>query len=253
MSVGPWQPLWIGSAPHRLYGALHGASGASTAVLMAPPLLHEQPRSRRVLVEVASRIAEGGLPCLRFDYLGTGDSDGAGNQHDFAQVAHDLDAACSALAEATSAKRIVVLAWRAAALPACAWARDGGRVAAVAAWEPIVDGNAWLAALESTDRAERRQRYGDSALVDDGYLVGFEVSPRWRIDVAGARLERQPAVPLWSFERNGAMTGTRSDQRFTLPADAPRFDDGVGIENAMFLSRSLFAVVDDFVQHARVA
>ena len=80
MSVDAWQPLWIGDAPRQLYAALHAAAAARVGVLMAPPLLHEQPRSRRVLVEVASRLAALGLACLRFDYFGTGDSAGDGEQ-----------------------------------------------------------------------------------------------------------------------------------------------------------------------------
>ncbi len=253
MSVGAWQPLWIGASPRRLYGALHGAAPASHAVLMAPPLLHEQQRSRRMLVEVASRIAEAGLPCLRFDYCGTGDSDGAGNEHDFAQVAQDFDAAAAALVGATGATRIVVFAWRAAVLPANAWARDDVRVAALAAWEPIADGAAWLAALQSTDRAERQRRYGEADPVDDGHLLGLEVAPRWRDDIAAARIGRETAVPLWSFERAGAEAGVPARARFVLPPDAPRFDDERSVEDTIFHTRSLAAVVDDFAQQARAA
>jgi len=252
MSVGAWQPLWIGAASRRLYAALHGGASSRHAVLIAPPLLHEQSRSRRMLVEVASRIAGAGLPCLRFDYLGTGDSDGSGREHDFAQVGRDLGAARDALASATGASRIVVLAWRAAALPASAWAAADAGVAALAMWEPVIDGAAWLAQLEATDRAERRRRYGDAEDADDGFLLGFEVTPRWRADVAAARVEPDAAPPLWSFEREGALR-LPARQRFALPADAPRFGDETSVEDTIFWSRALCGVVDAFVEQARAA
>src|SRR5687768_1570345 len=75
--IGDWEPLWLGQDPRRLYAALHAVAGApATGVLLVPPLLHEQPRSRRFIAEVASELAAIGLPCLRFDFLGTGDSPG---------------------------------------------------------------------------------------------------------------------------------------------------------------------------------
>lgn len=246
MSVGNWQPLWIGDASRPLYAALHPAPDARVGVVMAPPLLHEQPRSRRVLVEIASRLAETGLACLRFDYFGTGDSSGGGEQHDFAAMHSDLDAAVQALRD-SGVRRVGVLAWRGSALPAWRWAGQRDDLAALAVWEPVVDGAAWLAQLEATDRAEREARYGHADRnEDDLHLMGFPTSRRWREDVAAARLDTSPRAPVWTLTRaaSGAAI-TAAAQRFELPADAPRFDDGVGIENAMFLSRKLYGVVDE--------
>lgn len=247
MSVGVWQPLWIGDASRQLYAALHPAPGARVGVVMAPPLLHEQPRSRRVLVEVASRLAECGVPCLRLDYFGTGDSAGAGEDHDFAAVHADFDIAIRALRDATGVTHVVLLAWRGAVLPACTWSGAFTSLAALAAWEPVVDGAAWLAQLEATDRTERESRYGevphDPA---DTHLMGFPTSPRWRADLAAARAALAAPATLWTIMRagtDGVMPEAR--RRFELPPDAPRFDDGVGIENAMFLSRKLYALVDE--------
>ena len=252
MSVGDWQPGWIGDAARPLYAALHAAPGAEVGVLMLPPLLHEQPRSRRVLVEVASRLAEAGLPCLRFDYYGTGESGGAGDEHDFASIHADLDVALAALQAQAAVARVVVLAWRASILPACAWADAHPEVAALAGWEPVVDGAAWVAGLEAADRDERRERYtaGEAQQVD-AYLMGFPTSPRWRGDFSAARLQAPKRAPLWVLAR--AEGGADAQRHFALPADAPRFDDGIGIENAMFLSRKLFGVVDDFAHAARAA
>jgi len=246
MSAGPWQPLWIGDASRPLYAALHPAPGARVGVAMAPPLLHEQPRSRRVLVEIAGRLAASGLACLRFDYFGTGDSAGAGEQHDFAAMQADLDAAVAALRDRAGVRRVAVLAWRAAALPAWRWAGGRDDLAALALWEPVADGAAWLAALQAADRAEREGRYGRAGRdVEDAHLMGFPVSRRWRDDVAAARLDAPPRAETWTIARAAAPAEPAAQRRFELPADAPRFDDGVGIENAMFLSRKLLGVIDE--------
>ncbi|MFI4969156.1 MAG: hypothetical protein ACHP7D_03045 [Lysobacterales bacterium] len=252
MSVGAWQPRWIGAASRPLYAAAHPAPDARVGVVMAPPLLHEQPRSRRVLVEIASRFAEAGLPCLRFDWFGTGDSAGAGEQHDFAAMHADLDAAVQALRAETGVARAAVLAFRGAALPASTWVGTGREIAALALWEPVVDGAAWLAQLEAADRSERLERYGVVADdLHDTNLMGFPTSPRWRSDVATARLggAAPGRAPVWIVARTDAlhseMMVAAPQRSFELPPDAPRFDDGVGIENAMFLSRKLFGVIDE--------
>lgn len=251
MSIGVWQPHWIGAASRQLYAALHPAPNAEVGVVMAPPLLHEQPRSRRVLVEIASRFAESGLPCLRFDYFGTGDSAGAGEEHDFLAMHTDLDAAVAALRNDAGVAQVAVLAFRGAALPAWSWAEARAEIAALALWEPVVDGAAWLMQLEAADRSERLNRYGvlqDDP--DDTNLMGLPTSPIWRADVAAARIGTPPPkrTPVWVIARGDAVGGdaiASSQCRFELPPDAPRFDDGVGIENAMFLSRKLFGVIDE--------
>ena len=248
MSVGFWQPLWLGTPARQCYAALHPVNGARTGVLMAPPLLHEQPRSRRVLVEVASRLTERGVPCLRFDYFGTGDSGGAGEVHDFAAVHADLDLAVRALRDTGGVDTVVLMAWRGAALPVWSWPDARRKVNALALWEPVLDGAAWLGALEAVDRSEREARYPNAGVMEDDYLMGFQTGARWRVDMAAARIASPAPVPAWMIAREGANDGAISQRTFRLPDDAPRFDDGIGIERAMFLSRKLYGVVDDIAQ-----
>lgn len=254
MSGPTWRPLWLGPPARRLYAAVHpGTPDARVGVLMAPPLLHEQPRSRRVLVDVANRLAAVGVPCLRFDYFGTGDSGGAGEQHDLAEMQRDLDIALDALHAETGVVRVAMLAWRASALPAWSWAQARTDLSALALWEPIGDGAAWLAELEAADRAERLSRY--DALRDDvgdTNLMGFPTSPRWRSDIAQVRLaDIAPprSAQVWWLRRegDGAATapGPLARRTIELPSDAPRFDGGVGVESVAFLSRRLQAVVDE--------
>jgi hypothetical protein len=252
MSALTWRPLWLGSSSRRLYAALHASAAAAPGigVLMAPPLLHEQARSRRILVDASNRLAAIGLPCLRFDYFGTADSDGSGEQHDVEAMRADLDVADAALRSETGVTRVVVFAWRASALVAMPWLRDRD-VAAVALWEPIVDGAHWLRRLNAADAAERVLRYGHAhADADDGNLMGFRTSPRWRTDMAAASFDASVAVgvPTWILQRAGdetpAALPTGAAQIIELPADAPQFGAGVGVESVAFLSRRLTGIVD---------
>ncbi len=242
MSPGALEPFWMGPPTRRCYAVLHGAGG-STGVLMASPLLHEQPSSRRALVDVAARLAALGLPTLHFDWYGTGDSAGAGECHDVAAMHEDLDAAMSALRERGVA-RVVLLAWGAASLVVSSWP---GRAAlpAWAAWEPVTDGAAWLAALLAADGAERQLRYGGQQPAEgDMNLMGVPVSAAWRAGIGASRLAMAPPPAPWIVARPGEVP-EGAPRHFALPADAPRLDRGVGVETTLFLPRTVFAVVDE--------
>jgi hypothetical protein len=256
MSVGAWEPFWLETNARCLYAALHrpAVAAGSTGVLLVPPLLHEQPRSRRFVTEVASGLAALGLPCLRFDFSGTGDSSGSGEELDFATMRGDLDLALAGLRSRTALERLAVLAWRGAALPVQSWLDDGRDADLLVLWEPIADGSRWLEALVRDDASERaarpRPRPGVARLAnaDDGQLMGFPVSIRLRRDLAQARLlhaRQAHGVPTWAVLRGDAPSpGIEVERSFPLPAGAPTFDGGAHMEATFFLSPPLERVVD---------
>lgn len=257
MSIGLWKPLWLGVEPRCLYAALHRppAAVASTAVVMVPPLLHEQPRSRRFIAEVASGLAALGLPCLRFDFFGTGDSDGSGDQADFASMRHDLDVAVATLRSHVGVERVALLAWRGAALPVSSWLDGGNQVDLVVLWEPIADGAQWLAQLERDDAGERAGRprlrpgFRRTATAGDGQLMGCAVSPQLRTDLARARLGIGPGaqrIATWAVLRPDAAALPLEFARvLELPAGSPTFNSGANMEATFFLSPPLEKVVDE--------
>ena len=254
MSIGDWEPNWLGPPSRGLYSALHHAtSPASIGVVLVPPLLHEQPRSRRFVAEVASQLAESGLPCLRFDFHGTGDSPGRGDEVDFASMAGDLKVATAALRSHTGVEQVVLLAWRGAALLAQPWLQQGRQGDRVVLWEPIMDGASWLRDLQRSDAHERasrpRPRPGvpRTNLQDDGQLMGFAASPRLRQDLAEARVvqaDPSQTASTWAVVRAGSPSlPVEVAKLFELPAGAPTFEGGVAMEATMFLTPPLERVV----------
>jgi hypothetical protein len=221
MSIGDWEPFWLGPSSRRLYAALHAVPGSpSTGVVLVPPLLHEMPRSRRFIAEVARELAAIGLPSLRFDFHGTGDSSGTGDELDFASMHRDLDLATTALRERTSATRLVLLAWRGSALAVRSWLGRGGMADLVVLWEPIVDGGSWLQELVQGDAGERARRPPPRAGVprntdrQTASLMGFPASPRLRGDLAQARLDGKApgTAPMWALVR-AEVTSRAGDLR----------------------------------------
>lgn len=254
MSIGAWEPSWLGPSSRPLYAALHGAPG-TTGVLLVPPLLHEAPRSRRFMVEVASEFAAMGLPCMRFDFHGTGDSSGMGEALDFASMQRDLDVAVDALRSRTGITRLVLVAWRGSALALQEWVERGGAADLIVLWEPIVDGGSWLRDLIDGDAGERAERppprAGIPRLTDpsDGQLMGFAASSRLRSDLQDARLREHIAhgrAPVWAVVRADAQALPVACSRvLPLPANAPSFNEGAAMDATFFLTPSVRELVEE--------
>lgn len=247
MSLADWEPFWMGPASHRLYAALHGSAGTpSIGVLIVPPLFHELPRSRRFIAEVANELAAMGMPTLRFDFHGTGDSGGSGDDIDFSSMHHDIDAAVAALREKTGVRRLVMLAWRGSSLVLRGWLERGGSADLVVFWEPIVDGGSWLQELMQGDVGERAvrppPRSGVPRLTDpaDGQLMGFPAPPRLRADLAKTHLDggtRRGDVPVWAIVRADVADLPMDIAKvLQLPANAPSFNVGASMDATFFLT-----------------
>ena len=259
MSLANWEPFWLGSASRRLYAALHGVAGAAvTGVVLIPPLLHEVPRSRRFIAEVASELAALGLPTLRFDFHGSGDSGGSGEDVDFASMHHDIDLAVAALRERTGIRRLILLTWSGGSLVLRGWLDRGGAADLAVLWEPIVDGGAWLHQLIDADAAERAvrppPRSGVPRLTDpaDGQLMGFPAPTRLRADLAQTRLDgsaRRGDVPVWVIARaDTAGLSMEIAKMLQLPANAPSFNVGASMDATFFLTPPVRTLIGELGQ-----
>lgn len=258
MTVGAFETLWIGAPPRRLYGALHRPPQPTSrlAMLLVPPLLHELPRARRLLTEMATSFAEQGIACLRFDFFGSGDSDGDGEQLDLASMHADLDAAAHALRAWTGAARVGVLALRGGALPVLSWLQAGGDASRAVLWEPVLDGACWLREIERLDAAERASdkryplRRGAAVLPVDDQLMGYPASERLRRDLAGLDVACAGAsmrVPVWGAS-NGEVEGLSLERAFPLPRDTPSIGGAARMDVSVFMTAGLQRVVDTLAQ-----
>lgn len=254
MSIGAHEQFWINSGGQHMVAALHraGERGGKTAALLVPPLLHEQHRSHRFLCEVASCLSEMGIPCLRFSFVGTGDSEGSGELVDLASMAADIEQAVHALQELNQCGSFVVIAFSSGALPLREWLGGGSLPIAAVLWDPVMDGAAWMLELERADERERRSLFGESASRgnpedDDGQLMGYAVSQRLRTELAGLSWRGNAStreVPLWAVLRTGLDAhGLLRERTFALPADAPGFGDNIGMDGKPTLSPRLELVV----------
>ncbi len=125
-------------------GDEQGGSELGVVIIVGGP--QYRAGSHRQFVQLARALARAGLPALRFDYRGMGDSEGA--LHQFEQVADDIAAAIAALQRARPAVRRVVL-WglcdAASAALLYLQARPDPRVCGLALLNPWVRSEASLA------------------------------------------------------------------------------------------------------------
>src|ERR1051326_1485403 len=78
-------PVYFGPPARPLFGWLHtpvAAPKTGEAIVICQPLGHEYISAHRSMRHLADRLAARGIPALRFDYDGTGDSAGTDEDPD---------------------------------------------------------------------------------------------------------------------------------------------------------------------------
>lgn len=136
-------------------GQLCGRSAADLGVVLCNPLGYEALSVHRTYRELAERLAAAGIPALRFDHAGTGDS--AGDLAD-AGVRAWLDGVGAAMAELrrrTGAARIALFGVRFGATLAALAAREQGGVDALVLWAPVASGRLYARELRAFSAAQK--------------------------------------------------------------------------------------------------
>lgn len=144
-------PFLFGAPTRRMMGIFHpaGSSPASgAAVLICLPFGHELLRSQRFFRILCDRLARAGHPTLRFDYYGCGDSLGEDLDGELDGWAEDVGAAHDELRRLAPGRPIVWVGARLGATLALMAANGGNSTPTrVLAWDPVIDGTAYLEEL----------------------------------------------------------------------------------------------------------
>ena len=197
------QPFFFGAEDRQLFGCLHASAQPAASVVVCPPMGHEYlftHRSLRHLAQLLSADAQAGLEqsVLRFDYFGTGDSQGDAAQISLPGCTADAQAA---LAEAQrrqaavgTAGALSIVGLRLGAVAAAQAAAATPAVQRVVLWDPVTDGMEHLAAL----RAVHLRISGREATHKPGAefveLAGFPMPVALHSQIEA--LQRQPYAAL---------------------------------------------------------
>lgn len=181
-AVGSVQALYFNSGEHRLFGWLHHSLNdlkADLGVVVCQPFGYEAICAHRGMRAFAQAIAEAGMPALRFDYLGTGDSPEIDPQADQLQIwTQDVLAAAEELRLRTGVRQVCLLGFRLGALLATLAASQGNTASALVVVSPIITGRRYLRELRTTRMAASLGLDHSEPPVDkqDAHVGGMEVS-----------------------------------------------------------------------------
>lgn len=254
------QPVYFGQPDRTLFGIRHGLPNPGVrGVVVAPPLLHEAITTHRALWSLCEQLAESGIPALRFDWYGSGDSGGQPSQMTLDGLVRDLRAAM-AWWNAGMGSPMRILALRSGALGVLMAARQSSTPLDLVLWDPPASGAALLAGWREMHRKQVSEmgRYPfASARPAPEDLLGFDPSPAFLEAVEGFRLEggalpagsrvlvaswrECPEVRAWLAGLEAA--GVRTHWLELDAVDAPAWDDPAQFENQVSPRRASTTLV----------
>lgn len=128
------RPFFFKNKDYQLFGVLHTSENATPltkhklGVVFCTPFAEEKMISHRVFVNIARAMAREGIACLRFDFMGEGDSEGDFEDSTIKTRLSDISTARSVLAEKAGIEKVGLIG-----------IRFGGTLAALAASQNKVD------------------------------------------------------------------------------------------------------------------
>lgn len=184
----------------ELFGIYHAAAGpAAKAVLLCAPLGQDYIRCHRLYRQLASALAAEGIPVLRFDYYGCGDSAGASHEVDWERCQRDIVTAATELRARSGVERVGAFGARLGASLMLA-AAPAARLTELVAWDPVIDGEDYVATLDAMQDALRRDthRFARPREADEaqGQWLGFAVNPGLRQRIGKLRPDAMVAPSL---------------------------------------------------------
>ena len=228
------EPLFFPGPTHRLFGALHLPDGDPQAgIVFCAPFAEEHKQGYRIFVELARRLTAEGFACLRFDYRGTGDSEGPFADFTLAGAVDDIGAAAALLRERAGAERIGVIGLRLGASLAWRAVEQGLDACLLALWQPIVNGKLFyrlnirrmlIRQMMTDGKAKGERDTADGAVIDlDGFLASRAMCKEIEaLDLAAAELPAPPML-LAQLAHTTDPTGELKPLAERLRPEADRF------------------------------
>lgn len=189
-----------------LFGCHHHPEGDDRrhGVVLCPSFGHEALQFHRAWAQLAGHLARAGCTVLRFDPHGCGDSAGDTEDGRWPRWVENTDAAVEALrAREPGLRRLSLVGLRLGASLAlrCAAGRDD--IETLALWDPVVEGEDWLAQLDRLHADVLRTAHvlpteAEATGARDQRL-GFPLSPELLADLESLRLTDAPAAVRSAF------------------------------------------------------
>lgn len=194
-------PYYFGSSGRRLFGCYHPpvGGGGLFGVVICNPLGAEYFPAHKTVRLLARHLAEHGIHVLRFDYFGTGDSDGSEADATIDSCVRDVCEALEELRDVGDTTRAGLIGIRAGAIVAVHAAAMHKGIARLVLWDPLTEGGVAVTPSSNSDSmsdtllVSTRSESADVSLVKT--LTEWSSAPP---------VVHAPAAPFWSDRAPGS-------------------------------------------------
>jgi pimeloyl-ACP methyl ester carboxylesterase len=189
-------PVVFGPPDRLLFGFYHSPGGerrSSLGLVLCNPLGHESMCVHRTYRHLSEQVATSGLPAIRFDYQGTGDS--SGRPGDPGRVGAWIDSVRSAILELQvrgGVERVALFGVGFGATIAAIAASEEKAVVAWIAWAPAVAGHAYVRDLRAARMLESSKVPAAKRTDGSEEIMGFLFSRETLADMSAVDLLALP-------------------------------------------------------------
>jgi uncharacterized protein len=186
-------PCFFGRSSHRMFACHHAPAIAvqnSKAVLLCNSIGHEYERCHRTLRQLAAKLATKGNHVTRFDYFGTGDSQGKYDQASLAQWRQDVSQGIDECHRISGFKQLCVIGVRMGATLAAQVAMLREDVDSLVLYAPVTDGQALLTEWKQLQTAYNSKLKHSKAIDPSKEVLGFPITDTIRAELAELGLSK---------------------------------------------------------------
>lgn len=176
-------PFFFGSSERPLFGLFHPPKGTprTMAALICPPLGQEYMRTHRALRQLALQLNKTGVPALRFDYSGTGDSAGVDTEASIGAWLADVASAVDELKDTAGVRTVSLVGIRLGATLAFLAGRGRADLDQLVLWDPVVRGSEYIGEVLGLGHGHRMDP-GSNGAGEVG-IGGFALTPAFRREI----------------------------------------------------------------------
>lgn len=210
LRTGAESPFFFDLGSDRLFGFVHQSTGTARAtIVMCHAFAEEKLWSHRVYVTFAREMTQHGYNVLRFDMRGEGDSGRDFEEMGIASRVEDTLRAIDVAQErfgGAPASAVVLLGHRLGGnIAAVAASRAGGRVKALVAWDPVMDGADYFGQLLRSNMATQMATQGKVTRTRDALVKAILEGETVIADGYGLTSLLHREMSTLSWERAAAL------------------------------------------------